>query len=323
MNLNTLQIKLTALNSTKQTLARNWNQAKIKEYTQLLTRRKRSKLENLEARIEQEIRQIEAEISSAAITDSNVEPLFSEIVEARKNLDLPEWQEVLEFSEELLAYGQRLEANTVAEIEEMTSPDWLLPTSTLSKHVLDLWEKFLFEQHPLESIDTFWLKLVNRERIQETLLNWEQEPLIEDRCPVLKQGVNAHLDQLFYLSISALVPQIEGLLRDILKNKGKSDDFNSLSYDDMKNATLSLTDTWKHEAPTMLQGVVALLKKLPNTVADLYLEYDPQKAVEEKLYRHGICHGLQLDFASEKNSLRLILIIDRIVYFYTNFNSTP
>lgn len=60
----------------------------------------------------------------------------------------------------------------------------------------------------------------------------------------------------------------------------------------------------------------SLLDLLPDAVSDLYDEFIPAQSVQGKLYRHGVCHGLQTDFGSKKNSLRLILLLDRIIFFY-------
>lgn len=203
-----------------------------------------------------------------------------------------------------------------------------MPTSTLSKPDFDFWQQVNSDKIQVENIDRFWLEiLVSRERLQDTLFNWENEPLIKKRYPILKQGIEAHLSQQFYLSVSTLIPQIEGLIRDILRSQGKDYEFNSLDKHQIQPVIRDLTNTWKSDAPDMLKGAVSMLKSLPYVIADLYDPYLPQTQPNEiipgKLYRHGVCHGLQLDFGSEKNSLRLILLIDRIVFFYTKFKSTP
>ena len=94
-----------------------------------------------------------------------------------------------------------------------------------------------------------------------------------------------------------------------------------MSHKEMECATIALTNIWESDHINMLKSAVGMLKWLPSTIADLYHEYKPDTGtvVPGKLYRHGICHGLQLYFSSEENSLRLILIIDRLVVFYTKF----
>ena len=153
-----LESRLAALNNIKQILERNWKLAETKGYIRLLSRRETSRYHNLKNRVEQEIRQFEDEISSSGITKSNVEPVFSEILEERSNLDLPEWQKIQEFCEEVLAYSQCVEAVMLSIIEASTHPKWLLPTSTLSKLDFDLWEQFQLRQLQVEDIDRFFVE---------------------------------------------------------------------------------------------------------------------------------------------------------------------
>jgi len=321
-------LDLSALKSIKEHLNRDWKLAERKKYTDLLSLREKKRLKNLRDRINQKIIEVTKDIPLATLTDDRRNFTYEQIKIARQNFDFPEWQEVNDFSENLLAYGQCLEENSVSVIEENARPDWLLPTSTLSKPDFDLWHQFDSGKLQLENIDRFWLEtLVSRERLQETLLNWENEPLIEERYPILKQSIEAHLSQQFYLSVSTLIPQIEGLIRDILKSQGKVYEFNSLDRHQIKPVIRDLTNTWKSDAPDMLKGLVSILESLPYVIEDLYHKYLPQTQPNEiipgKLYRNAVCHGLQLDFGSEKNSLRLILLIDRIVFFYTRFGTNP
>jgi hypothetical protein len=253
-------------------------------------------------------------MSSADITKSSYEPNFLDIKKARKNLDIPEWQEVQQLSEDIYERFYALEADRISEREQMLKPyGWLLPTSTLSKPDF----KLLNANDNDNDIDSFFIEtLMIPERINETLSNWKEEPFINNRCPILEQAVEAHLNKKFYLSVSTLIPQIEGLLRHILDDPK---DFDSLSKEDMRKATEKLTNGWKKKFPKLLNSQVAMLDRLPYLVANLYDEYkpkeNPQVMTSEKIYRHGICHGLQLNFGTEKNSLQLILLLDRIIYF--------
>ena len=94
---------------------------------------------------------------------------------------------------------------------------------------------------------------------------------------------------------------------------GRSADFDSMSREDMRRATQALNDLWMGQ-PHALIETAFLLKPLPCAIGDLYDKYESSES--GKLYRHGVCHGLQTDFGTEKNFLRLILLLDRIFFFY-------
>lgn len=126
------------------------------------------------------------------------------------------------------------------------------------------------------------------------------------------------------------MPQMEGLIRDLQTKDGHSSFGDLLAtkvnpeINMVKIAIQNLIDDWTTKAPNLIQKDTVMLEKLPDVVSNLYKKYDEstRQLGDEKIYRNGICHGLQLDFGSPENSLKLILIIDRIVSFYTQFKAS-
>lgn len=53
------------------------------------------------------------------------------------------------------------------------------------------------------------------DRINTTLKSWADNGNIQHRYPILKQALEAHNESNFFLSVSTLIPQVEGLIRDI------------------------------------------------------------------------------------------------------------
>jgi hypothetical protein len=269
-------------------------------------------------------------MSSAGVEDSNSEITYLELKEKFRTGDLLEETDSKIFG---------VMPERVAEVEKTLNPDekpsgWLLPTLTLCKRDLD---SFTFESNQEQEIDRWFLNLMTPDRIQKTLSNWEKELSIKssksskssksinsinsinkERYLILKEAVEVHLNRQFYASVSTLMPQLEGLIRDILD---ESVDFTSLlteSRNRVEEVITKLTDRWKNNND-LLQYDIVMLNSLPILVGNLYDQYKPKKHPEEiiegKLYRHGVCHGLQPDFGSPKNSLQLILLLDRIIYF--------
>ncbi|MFM6209362.1 SMI1/KNR4 family protein [Planktothrix sp.] len=289
-----------------------------------LNRKERRRFDDLKNRLDGEIRQCEETMLSENITKRIFEPIYAEIKLARKNSDRPELQEAKQILDDIYERFYALEADRISEREQMLKPDgWLLPTSTLSKPDF----KLLNANDNDNDIDSFFREtLMIPERIKKTLSNWKEEPFVNKRYRILEQAVEAHLNQQFYLSVSTLMPQIEGLLRDVLDAQKDLDSeskeeikkaFKSLEKKYMKKATRILTNAWNDKIPKLLKSQAVMLESLPDLVGNLYKKYEPETEVpiQEKIYRHGICHGLQLDFGSEKNSLQLILLLDRIIYF--------
>jgi hypothetical protein len=191
------------------------------------------------------------------------------------------------------------------------TPEWIFPTSTMNGRIY--LETVLSCKHCIDRL--FIDILMNNERVMQTLENWKAKPKMSARIQILEEAINAHVDGKYYLSVSTLIPQVEGLLRDSLPIE--KSDFDSMDEDDMKRATSALKDLWKSHSYT-LQDAALLLESLPDAVGDLYETYNPPtvSVIKGKLYRHGVCHGRQTDFGSKKNSIRLILLLDRIIFFY-------
>lgn len=259
-------------------------------------------------------------MSSAGVEDSNSEITYLELKEKFRTGDLLE-----ETDSKIFA----VMPERVAEVEKTLNPDekpsgWLLPTLTLCKRDLD---SFTFESNQEQEIDRWFLNLMTPERIEETLSNWKEEPLIKNRYSILKEAVQVHLCQKFYASVSTLMPQLEGLIRDLQTKEGQKSFGNlfateaDLEKNKVKKAIKNLIDNWTSKASNLMKEDTVMLEKLPDVVSNLYKDYyeSTRELRDGEIYRHGICHGLQLDFGSKENSLKLILIIDRIVYFYTIF----
>jgi len=283
-----------------------------KDYNNILTNKHRRYAENLKYQIEGEIKDIKSQALLLGTTNNSTFR-FCDIINCIKN-DFSNYSESIKnFCEKLSAQSEDIAAETIRNIESCTSPNWLWATSTAS--ITDDVELFSTSQYK-DTDDFFINHLMDKKRIEQTLSNWQKESMIQKRYSILEQSIDAHIRKMFYLSVSTLLPQVEGLLRDILDSANKSADFGSMRKEDMKKAICTVIQDWKSKAPSPVTGWVCMLDYLMPAIVDLYEKYEPKTAIPGKLYRHGVCHGHQVDFASEKNSLRLILIIDRLIFFY-------
>lgn len=193
-------------------------------------------------------------------------------------------------------------------------PEWIFPTSTANPTAdIATIEAFLRSDDSI--LDDLFIDIMSNQRVKQTFNFWKTQSKISDRIPLIEEAIEAHLEKRFYLSVAAFIPQIEGLLTDALKSMNRPADFNSMSKEDMKRATFALKDSWESQTHSLPEAT-SLLDSLPGAVGDLYDKFVSDQFVQGRLYRHGICHGLQTDFGSKKNSLRLILLLDRIIFFH-------
>jgi hypothetical protein len=218
---------------------------------------------------------------------------------------------------------KELELCEIASIVDFdVTPEWMFPTSTADlRSDINIINSFV--EGGCSNIDDLFVNtLMDNERVNQTLSVWKKRPEISKRLPLIEEAIEAHIGGKFYLSVSTLIPQVEGLLRDALQSMDQNIDFTSIRKEDIKRATCALKDSWKSQDYALPEATL-LLESLPDAVSDIYEEYDPTKSVPGKLYRHGVCHGLQTDFNYKKNSIRLILLLDRIIFFYVRYRTNP
>ncbi len=216
-----------------------------------------------------------------------------------------------------------IESAIIIDLENSFTPIWILPTSTFEGFegtpILQILDDGFEEGLTCDKI--FLNKLMVSSRIIKTLESWTQKnnSCVKKRIAILKEAITAHLEEKYYLSVSTLIPQIEGLLKNAVEEAEIKDvNLRTLTEGCIQNAADKLARKWKEENDIM--GVFAALldENFPKVIAYLY---KPQEEIDEenKLNRHQICHGgIQTDFGIATNSLRLILIIDRIIFFMAN-----
>jgi hypothetical protein len=308
-----LELRLTAL---KHLLFRIKLYEKLicdKGYEKLSTRKYKKNFNSLRNSIEFEVSQILESLKAEGIKHPREDFSFTEVVNCLKEQTEIESLivELNEISVEMFKESERREIEIICNFD--VTPEWLFPTSTANP-ISDMATIKEFLESNYSSVDDLFMdKLMNNQRVKQTFDFWKRQPKISNRIPLIEEAIEAHIEKKFYLSVSALIPQVEGLLRDALKNMNRSVDFESMRKEDMKRATSALKDLWKSQ-PYNLPEAISLLDSLPDAVSELYVI--PTQSLQGELYRHGICHGLQTDFGSKKNSLRLILLLDRIIFFY-------
>ena len=203
------------------------------------------------------------------------------------------------------------------KIEIEIPPTWILPTSQCTDVLQILDDGF---KEGLIKDQIFLNKLMVSSRIEQTFESWANKinSNVQKRISILKEAITAHLERKYYLSVSTLIPQIEGLLKDAVQEADITGvNLDKLDSGSIANATNKLAIKWK-EQNRNIDNFGCLLYRNENfsqVTAYLYKQYDSKIDTENFLNRHGICHGSQTNFGTAKSSLRLILIIDRIIFF--------
>ena len=291
-------------------------------YEKLGTCKNKERLDGLCNSIKGEVSQILNELKTEGVDHPREDFLWGEVRVCLENEGEFKFfvVELNKISVEIFKESESLNIASIANFD--VTPEWMFPTSTADVRS-DITIIKSFVEGDFSNIDDLFVdRLMDNERVNKTLSVWKNCPEISKRLPLIEEAIEAHIGRKFYLSVSALIPQVEGLLKDALQIMGQNSNFNSIRQEDIKRATCALKDSWKSQDYALPEATL-LLESLPDAVSDIYEEYDPTKSVPGKLYRHGVCHGLQTDFNSKKNSIRLILLLDRIIFFYVRYRTNP
>jgi len=146
------------------------------------------------------------------------------------------------------------------------------------------------------------------ELLRETVDGWQDNPSFGPRITIIRHALEAHLQEKYTLSIAALLPQIEGVIRDITQWDGV------------------IRDRVKEAVGATSAGVLVMV--MDEIAVEYYLSrvYTRRTEVEfetfeqwlaqldvaetDVLNRHMILHGRQTNYGSEINSLRAFLLLD-------------
>lgn len=330
--MNNLPLHLASLNKLKATVERYSRLIQDKGYSDLNTKKYKSRIESLKNQIDGEIYQIQHK------TKLNSQSEFKLI---GINLYIKQDGLLLEFQKELNQIhldmcneSDLIKSEIAKEIEQTTILyTWLLPTSCFTlisqdgkstygfKDDLDVIGDFVDNNSNNLCLDDLFLnQLVNPKRIYEILEYWKKIDNLKSRYQILEEGVKNHLDKKFSSSVSTFMPQVEGILRDAIEASGRKAEFNSLDSNEIRKAVDSLEKQWKKNNQD--DRILVLLGNISPVIPNLFQECRVGISTLDYLNRHAVLHGLSTTFGNAVNSLKLILILDRIIFFYDDNQSS-
>jgi len=120
-------------------------------------------------------------------------------------------------------------------------------------------------------------------------------PIFKPRLRVLKEGLRAHVDGRFALSIPCMLAQIEGILWDIAYKKG------------FAVGTTIITSKGKQVS---VKGAYLLVDQTPlyDLMTDYLAEFFLQKIYTHK-FRHSVLHGRNPNYDNAEDSMKLVMLL--------------
>lgn len=161
------------------------------------------------------------------------------------------------------------------------------------QHIVDIRDSLPQTEAETE-IDAFMLQRHGSDYVRERLDEWRHHRWIRNRVPILEAAVNAHVQGLYELSVPTLLPQIEGIIWE-----GYGSTSGCHQPEEMTLATSLCSD-----------GLDFLDDMAKRFFLDTVLHEFSLGQPVPGLSRHAILHGIDTHYATQINSLKLILLFD-------------
>lgn len=151
----------------------------------------------------------------------------------------------------------------------------------------------------VNALEGILLTRYNHEGVDQFAASWSKIAWLQPRMHILKAGIKAHERGEYALSIPALLAQIEGIVATGYGHKGHLSQRRYIAYLDRL-----LTADWD------VMGDMALTNRV--MIECLLADFGHNQVIPS-LSRHAILHGADVSYPTEANSLKAILLLDRVV----------
>ena len=193
---------------------------------------------------------------------------------------------------------------------------WIAPSMTLHlvKEVVERYEQGRKRTVPA-IVDGFY-RQSNWQILTDAVRGWASYEFFTPRMSIFYDALDAHIGRKWTLTIPALIPHIEGIAGEILlANKLTLSKEAIIVAQGQKTYPSSVFGKLRagDVTPTMDVMISSLLYYLEGTLYE-YKDFRcyPKTRRLEKLNRHAIAHGYQLNYATRLNSLRCFLALDSL-----------
>lgn len=184
---------------------------------------------------------------------------------------------------------------------KMNSFDWWI-ISSLPIGIVDEIDKYneKLDRDKVDCIMCNFYSENNFEELDKFIDKWIKLNYFKNRIDILRDSIEVHKLGKYTLTVPTLIPIIEGVIREFMLDKY------SIFSEGFKPIYRGFKDKVDELSNFLVSYVIACIDKL-------YCRFNPIKPNEvDDFSRHKISHGLATEYASEANSLKIILLLDEI-----------
>ncbi|MED3550153.1 hypothetical protein [Cytobacillus praedii] len=149
-------------------------------------------------------------------------------------------------------------------------------------------------------IDEIMFEFYNEEYMCEIQKKWYRKRVLKPILPILDNVIKAHTQQMYYSSVSTLLPQLEGLIAKTFRHTGELKGNQLKTY--LKH--LLIDKDVEKRAYSFDEAIHKYYKTY------ILVRFKHGDEIVSDISRHAILHGGDVQYGSKKNSLKLILLFD-------------
>jgi hypothetical protein len=170
----------------------------------------------------------------------------------------------------------------------------------------------------IEQVFIDYYSVGNYDILKRMVLSWFDSPFFDKRKVIIEDALGAHMSGKFTLSIPALLPQVEGILSG--KTNHTAGRVGWLLKDAVERNSLGETDVFDTLEGDLLIALATDPFLFKGHIGEFfspekYAEWLIGQGIENTpLNRDAILHGVQIDYATEINSLRVFFLLDSIYW---------
>jgi len=151
----------------------------------------------------------------------------------------------------------------------------------------------------IDEIEKILVHNYDTENLIKKLNKWKANLLLKNRHEILEEIIEAHLNKKYWLSVPAMLPQIEGIIAKGFKHFGKMYQTKLMNHIDR---------LLKENYPNL--QIYPLLKKF--ILQYMLVDFKHGETINSTISRHAILHGADTKYGTASNSLKSILCFDFI-----------
>lgn len=150
----------------------------------------------------------------------------------------------------------------------------------------------------VREIEKLLVKIYDKQKLQSKLGKWKQSLLLKNRIQILEAAIDAHLNSKYWLSVPAILPQIEGMIASGFRHIGY------MGSDKLEKYVKSLLIDQYSPINTVNTNLVEFITKI------VLANFKHGQSINSSLSRHAILHGADTNYGTVENSLKSILVFD-------------